>query len=596
MKKDDEEEVVPEGLMFSPFVSKVKQDSYPMTKKKLIFERMRREAGQNLYVDTPLNLAHDNALCRSPEQQSSVDALSTRAECDAESETFMAECSSLSSGDGCEDDVQHPWQRFWNRATSGLDPTLKETLLAYHEGRAGPAKTHMREYIFAVSKVFARYAEQFTSEFGKLDATHRNALLMRNTPIFVQYIFARYSSAEESSQKFDWLFVDDGPLVLPHKRCSIEAFRDFSDRVQLFPRARRQDMIKYESLLSKISDHRLTKRVNYLVARACLFFLNSNSVMDAECEKFVRQCQLETRRHAQDRKDIPWSTFEKVLSTLDEAVAFFSRFADFFSSEHVATGDVLEITHCLALPFSRAERHWLQQEVSAIHNVVEAVPFDRSKVAEVLDFHFRERAFSAPGFLGSLRVNMERGRRLLRQHEEFVALSDADQIALLTINGPRVLTLGQCRLEVGDNPGCSWHWFIGESERKLLEGNGGRSYSLAAVNQTGGFVSAAAAERFAYLTRRLKPMLNDDEVFPVLLLVTLFANGHRLSGEAGRRAVTRLQRRYVCTLRRALCCTFGEEYSCVLDECLQELNNCMPELTDIVRQFYGEVHKHVCNC
>ncbi len=616
LQQDDASEPIPSGLLFSPFsaskqIETKKEEAKGEEEKPKKFFSKKRMILERLEMD---------AKRKKEEASEVVDSFLERRG----SSSSAASLSSEGEGSFC--DVQE-WLDYmkesWSMAVHqmGVTPEFRATLVNLHRGGgvAGEAKARMREYVFAITRVFRKFAMQ-QSDFRVLSDEDQSAVVMRNAPIFVQYVFARYATARGAKDKNDWLLLEDGEgdgVDLD----VLETFTAFAVRTGLFPRARPDDMFRYEALLRSLDEPRLTKAHNHLVARACLFHLGRPEE-DPTCRRLREEVRIrvihETNLANLERvAGLPGQEeLRCLLGRLDDAVEFFSLNADFFGGTGQHAADVLHSAHALALPPSEADMLWLKERAEQVRKVTDEVPFDSARAREAVRFHYLGEALSTQGAVDALAVNLERCKRLLRSHPEFLALPERDREILEKSNTFKAVALGHVRYEVSSATAASpehlWSWMLGEDGRRTwsaAKAEAGvpsgavpvRRYCLREVVQQGRLTEEELF-RFEKLCQRLGPAVRDDRVFSVVLLLVLFSGSHRLSSAESRRAIAALQRRYIVTLKRTLC--FGndsdedksEHYASFLDQHLLEINMCLREIAEIVFRYYQRTHASLCNC
>jgi len=648
---EDSTDTIPSNLLFSPFETtkkpnliheideeKAKKATKPVSKKRMIFERLEREAKRFAHDDeAPL----DFSIPRIKEE--------TAVEKEGREEEAM-EVDSHSEGEGEEspDDILEKVKADWRDSIdqTGITKAFRDALIRLHQGVVtgdseprSCAKARMREYIFAITKIFRQFAVK-QADFVALPKEDQTLLIMRNAPLCVQYIFARYATATNPKDKDNWLLLegeddvsdeDDGE---PKELSDMKSFRDLAQYVQLFPRARSEDIDRYQDILLSIGTSELKKEQNHLVARACLFYTGDESTCLHD-EKMATEGHETMLAAAESTNNVSREKLTSLLTNLDRAVQFFSRIADFLAGGQQGTADVLETVHHLATPYTEAEALWLRQQTTLVPTAMSSVPYTTERILEAVGYHFYGRQFSPRTTMESMSVNLERVRRVLLSHEEFKALPDADQHLLLRMNSFKIIALGHARIElasVASSPQKLWEWVVGEAGRSIWRevrsrcqydtcdsensGAGVKRYSLRAISDGGGgFLCCDALGRYEALTSRLEPALGDDRVFPVALLLVMFSDAHRLASSEGRRRIADLQRKYVMTLKRTLCYNFGEKRAAFLDKQVRvvrtplinvlthviflqfrEVNECVNELTRIVHSFYTSVNGRLCTC
>jgi hypothetical protein len=486
-------------------------------------------------------------------------------------------------------------------ADAGITNNFKTALLGLHQQatsgtakRVAEAKSLMREYIFVITKVFREFALR-QPEFVALFKEDQNLLIMRNSPLCVQYIFARYACTTHVKDKNQWLLLeeeDDESAANQAKKAETSgdeakmSFKHYAQYTQMFPRACPDDVDDYQEILMVINDPNLRKEHNHIMARAFLFYTGQEATgLSQEAEVAVlHESWLDV---VEQKEGISRQRMSALLAELDRAVLFFSQHADFFSGTEQSTADILDTVHHLATPYTEAEALWIRQQASLITNVLRSVPYSTERILEAVDYHYRGTNFSPRSTMDSLSVNLERAKRVLRAHEEFTSLPDADQDMLVRLNSFKIIGLGHARIELMSNASLPldkvWEFVVGENGRNVWrevighrrsdrENHGViKQYSLREIsNAGGGYLDADELSRFEKLCARLEPAVRDDRVFPIVLLLVLLSNGHRLSSVEGRRRLADLQRKYVLTLKRTLCYNFGEKRAAFLDKQVSE--------------------------
>ncbi len=384
----------------------------------MILDRLERERKQEeasevvaTFLDRRTSLSSVSSSCSSTPSSFASELNQWRCEGEEES-AFLDAQEKL-------DYLRESWSMAVHQM--GVTPELRSALVQLHRGSlAGGSpregKARMREYIFAITKVFRKFALQ-QADFRALGEEDQTTAVMRSAPVFVQYIFARYLTARSAADKHDWLLLeeDDNNSInnIPNyddEPSSAESLVHFCRRTDLFPGMEARDLAPYETLLESVSEPRLSKSHNYLVARACLFHLGHGEGASLRDEGRVRRCHEANLRCLERASAVAPSREElrDLLSRLDSAVAFFNSRADFFSGADQDTADVLLSTHALALPPSDRDRAWLREKVLLLREVADEIPFAATRAREAARFHYLGEEMSARCAVDALAVNLVR--------------------------------------------------------------------------------------------------------------------------------------------------------------------------------------------
>ena len=647
LQQDDATEPIPSGLLFSPFSASKQQienkkdeeeeekPKRPFSKKRMILDRLEREAKKVKKEEEATEVVAAFLERRGSASSTASSSFSGGGRSFACSDEEGG--GSLAETQEKLDYMKESWAMAVHQM--GVTPEFRAALVLLHragggEEENGEAKARMREYVFAITRVFRKFALQ-QPDFRSLSDEDQSGLVLRNAPIFVQYIFARYATARDPADKNDWLLLEDDEeeTVKTADEEEVETFTALAARTGIFPSARPDNMFRYEAILRSLDEPRLKKVHNYLVARACLFHLGqpggdpvSGTIRD---EGGIRAAQ-ERNLSLMDRvAGLPGrDELRCLLLRLDDAVEFFSLHAEFFSGGGQHAADVLHSAHALALPPTDADRAWLAGRAALVRWVAEEVPFDSRRAREAARFHYLGEPLSPRGAVDAMAVSLERCRRLLRAHPEFLALPEQDKETLERGNAFKAAALMHARLEgtseaAAASPEGLWGWTLGSEGAKawaVANVEAGvaadaapvcSSYSLrkeATSAQEGTPLTEEELFRFEELCRRVAPALRDDRIFPVVLLLVLFSGSHRLAAPESRRVVAALQRRFVVTLKRTLCCCdgggadekegssgSGHHYASFLDQHLLEVNMCLRDITEIVVRYHQRIHAGLCS-
>ena len=81
---------------------------------------------------------------------------------------------------------------------------FKEELLNYHKGECFFTKRAFFQYVIELGNQFKHFALMH-KEFLSLPKNDQRKLLLRNTPLYVQYILGRYISGKSGSDQLYWI-------------------------------------------------------------------------------------------------------------------------------------------------------------------------------------------------------------------------------------------------------------------------------------------------------------------------------------------------------------------------------------------------------
>ena len=84
-----------------------------------------------------------------------------------------------------------------------LRACFKEELLNYHKGELILTKRTLFQYIVELGNQFKHFALMH-KEFLSLPKNDQRKLLLRNSPLYVQYILGRYITAESAVEQLYW--------------------------------------------------------------------------------------------------------------------------------------------------------------------------------------------------------------------------------------------------------------------------------------------------------------------------------------------------------------------------------------------------------
>ena len=90
------------------------------------------------------------------------------------------------------------------RNQMGLTSGFKKELIDYHEGNWVLPKESLFKYINELGHQFKHFA-LLHKEFLSLPKGDQRKLLQRNTPLYIQYILARYITAHSGEEQISWL-------------------------------------------------------------------------------------------------------------------------------------------------------------------------------------------------------------------------------------------------------------------------------------------------------------------------------------------------------------------------------------------------------
>lgn len=487
----------------------------------------------------------------------------------------------------------------WNlacRETSFAKESF-DTLLAFHLGETQIAKSHLQKHLVSLAELFRNFAFQ-VKEFKMLSKADQRRLLVRNTPIYIQYFCGRYFNAKTGLEQFQWLF----PFKLPE---NFEA--KYGERLrEKVPFPLLNKMMKffdddeharlYMEMAAKLDDHPLFLRCHASVALSCLFTTSQVTVLD----------DADTvQGHLVDFYNFADWTHEVLNCSQKETLATITRILEKMTTAfemHVSWNEVTRVYHdissAITLPFTQEEDCWLARQFDRFDRSFHEVSFGEEILKEFIMFGFDvppSRTF-LPRLVAVL---SERFRKIMKLHDEFISLSDLGQALLWQTNVMSVVVLCLSKVEHLDTGDQQLRFCLGYLDGSIFKQNYENVIDQSKLrrmtifsfehNRTSDILTKGLSNRIHAISSRLSDRVKNVETFKLLVFITMFSQVSALGGTPGQSPVQSLrqvseetkinmvQKRYMTIFRRKLQTDKGGE------ETISQFNSTMADIKELAQ-------------
>ena len=416
-------------------------------------------------------------------------------------------------------------------STVVLDRDPERHLISFQYGDTEAfTKADLRKLLICFGEQFRLFSMQI-SQFTLLPFSDQRKLLSANTPIFVQYILARYFAADNGSEQLHWLLGHDVPELLVDVSLAKVSLATFNRSMDLFSTA--TDLSSYENLLSQITKLGVTQVHNPLVATLFLFMQSENTNLSERVSVqkiFDSVLELATKTSGDLNKD----NLEKLIDILLVITEFYCKnitWNDLLSMESASTptsetpstsgagaaatsptepvvvvktepediesdnndddaplsvpslpspsGSIIELLgddealaivapQHLAMPYTVEEEAWLNNQLVRFKEVYEEISLGEELVNEFVMYSY-DVPLSKHFVPSEISAFVERCRRIMKIHPEFEEMSDRIQNDLYKENLHKAAALCSVKAESHRTGSEQLQFCFGSADKKAWE-------------------------------------------------------------------------------------------------------------------------------
>ena len=352
-------------------------------------------------------------------------------------------------------------RRTWAIALKRMELNMKfvECLIGFHYGHCRMDKTLFKKHIVTLSKLFRDYAVQ-QPEFSSLTTGDQRKLLLRNTPIFLQYLMGRYFTAPSGSEQITWLLAIKIPDTIDQATINsapLVTFNAFIESSNLFPFG--MEVNPYEAQVHMLQHPVFLKRCNPLIAVVCMYRNKFACFFDDLLT--IKGHLADVFAFAEWAFDVYNCASKHVLSDLVKSLEAISYEFEANISWDNSDGISLDVAQkILALPYGQVEEQWIYSKFDLVSNIYHNIPVGEEIIKEFIMYSYDVPLSKSFG-QNILKVMLERFRSMMVVVCKSEGLSESQASAVIRDNIRDVCSLWVAKAEATD---------IGELQVQLVSG------------------------------------------------------------------------------------------------------------------------------
>lgn len=433
-----------------------------------------------------------------------------------------------------------------------IEQGFVQQLLNFHLGDGLLAKGALKRHISSLGNQFRHFAI-LHKDFLRLSKSDQRKLLLRNTPLYIQYLLARYFTAADGLSQITWLLSPQHtPDLKPCESRGIQrvSFNRFNKMIHLFRKDAMLDM--YKEFASRLNKVYFKYTCNAILAHIFLFSHDKTNMFDRPdlVQEFHRDC-LDICPHSRHYYGcIEKPNVGSVIATCEAMARFFAQNmlwrGDGDSEDDMARKQLEEDDyeshsspeacpeHGLVMPYTQEEESWLQNQLDTFKRAYSTVALGEDILKEFVMFaydvpvskHFMPEALSVFG---------ERFRRVMKSHVEFQVLSDAKQEEMWAMNSLYGVALNIAMLEGIGTGAQQLQFSCGELDdhiwrkefSEVIDNVKLKKMTMMAANKVTGILPEDLMTHFGRLVQNIGSMIcKDVDTFKLVTLITLFSETH----------------------------------------------------------------------
>ena len=310
--------------------------------------------------------------------------------------------------------------------------------------------------------------------FMSLSRDDQVVLLKSNIPLYLQYITARYFTADTGLEQLNWILegqivIDSIEQVTKLQRISLKAY---NNELHFFPTAEVAEL--YYHLSQNIGAfYPFPQHCNGLVANMLLYHTNdtiSKELKEPNRVSCIFQAAKDLVKMGHKFMDrsvniITGDTVRPLIHTL-------SRMRDMFGTCQIAADadiTVAKIPKALHLNFTDAEKSWIWLRFEDFQTQFRSVIPSNEYMEDAINLVLNKKAVSKNYMPNWLAMTQERALRVLKSHPEFRNLSDHEQDALWRKNQKLAVALAGIRLNTMKTGKCQFKSVLGVVDSKCTD-------------------------------------------------------------------------------------------------------------------------------
>ncbi len=333
-----------------------------------------------------------------------------------------------------------------------LTSDLSQDLIMNHQRQKSMQKTTLLTQLSMIASTLTEFASsQFL--FSSLCQEDQTTLLKNNIPLYLQYVLARYFSADTGLEQLNWILegqicIESIEVVTSLSRISL---REFNASVNLFIKSETLEIFSH--LVENIGMfYSLPQHCNGLIANMLLYL--TDDTMTGKLKEYNRiTCIF---KEAKELVKLAFDQMDRRLNcegsrSIGPLIYSLAKMKTIFGECRVQ-GNCQEGTNCIPklieLNYTEAEECWIQRKFCQFQEEYISVSPPKEYFVQLVNLLGKNIQVSDHFVASWMGMESERVRRVLKIHPEFLSLSDKDQKALWSKNQLSAIALAAVRINV----------------------------------------------------------------------------------------------------------------------------------------------------
>ena len=332
-----------------------------------------------------------------------------------------------------------------------LNTELTHELILNHQKQKPIEKTTLMSHLSCISSALQDFAmSQYL--FSSLSKQDQNLLLNNNIPLYIQYILARYFSAETGLEQLNWItegqiYLDSIEVVTSLSRISL---KEYNNSANILP------SLELVELFSQFSAnigmfYPFPEHCNGLIANMILYQIDDNISSRLQEKKRIGCIFEEAKalvRMGFDTLDRtldfnPSNCIAPLIHTLQKMKSIFG------SSQLQNQGEELNkyIPSSIVINYSDNEDSWIQQVFNQFETAYASVGPSQDLVDDLISLLEVGKPVSVNFMPSWIEMTTERVYRVLKSHPEFTCLPERAQQVIWLKNNATATSLAAIQME-----------------------------------------------------------------------------------------------------------------------------------------------------
>ena len=392
-----------------------------------------------------------------------------------------------------------------NTADSVFAPEIALKLLNFHLNESVLDKSELDELLRQHVNVFLRDVARQSAVFAALDGQEQIKLLHKNRLIYVNFLLARYFTADNAVEQLYWLLPKD--VSTPEFDVKALCFVPFRN-VIFFP----SHVANNRYLQHAYQVKSLSASLNLdLFSRVILFYPDG---------EFAQNTAVQTE-------------FQRLCSALDPSIDLNSLLltlnvmTDLFEANYVWSGNSV-VSRSIPLPYTEDEHVWLNRQMSTFDSCMRTISMGEDLIREFI-MHTYNMPVSPQFLIKSHWAVEARFKEVLKMHPEFHLLSINEQSLFLRANVGQATGLYMLMLEGQPSGMEQLRCMTGEMDsivwknnfRPYIKDNWLKKLTMKDFQPQLPQTDPIMVQDFLQITHQMSVLLQNPDVFRLLVLLTL---------------------------------------------------------------------------